>query len=192
MGNRAVVGMFRFLQRLWRNLIDEQSGALRVHERPADDTTRLLLHRTIAGVREDLTGLSFNTAVAKLITLNNHLTRASAGTGSPREVAEPLVLMIAPFTPHIAEELWARLGHADSLAYTAFPTADPAPGTAEQLEYPVQVNGKVRARLRLPAETEPTAVQAAALQHPRVVELLAGAAPRKIIVVPGRLVSIVV
>ena len=189
---RAVVGMFRFLQRLWRNVIDEQSGALRVHERPADDTTRRLLHRTIAGVREDLTGLRFNTAVAKLITLNNHLTGIAADTGSPREVAEPLVLMIAPFTPHIAEELWARLGHADSLAYAAFPTANPTLVTTEQLEYPVQINGKVRARLQLPADTEQTAVQQAALQHPRVVELLAGAAPRKIIVVPGRLVSIVI
>jgi leucyl-tRNA synthetase len=189
---RAVVGMFRFLQRLWRNLVDEQSGALRVHERPADDTTRRLLHRTIAEVRKDLTGLRFNTAVAKLITLNNHLTGVAAGTGSPREVAEPLVLMIAPFTPHIAEELWARLGHVESLAYAAYPTADPALVIPDQLEYPVQVNGKVRARLRLPADTEPTAVQAAALEHPRVVELLAGAAPRKIIVVRGRLVSIVV
>jgi leucyl-tRNA synthetase len=189
---RAVVGMFRFLQRLWRNLVDEQTGALRVHERPADDTIRRLLHRTIAGVREDLAGLRFNTAVAKLITLNNHLTGVAADTGSPREVVEPLVLMIAPFTPHIAEELWARLGHVESLAYAAFPTADPALVTAEQLEYPVQVNGKVRARLRLPADAEPAALQHAALQHPRVIELLAGAAPRKIIVVPGRLVSIVV
>ena len=143
-------------------------------------------------MREDLTGLRFNTAVAKLITLNNHLTGMAADSGSPREVAEPLVLMIAPFTPHIAEELWARLGHAESLAYAAFPTADPALVTAEQLEYPVQINGKVRARLQLPADTEPAAVQEAALQHPRVIELLAGATPRKIIVVPGRLVSIVV
>ena len=100
--------------------------------------------------------------------------------------------MIAPFTPHIAEELWARLGHADSLAYAAFPTANPTLVTAEQLEYPVQINGKVRARLQLPADTEQAAVQQAALQHPRIVELLAGAAPRKIIVVPGRLVSIVI
>ena len=99
---RAAVGMFRFLQRLWRNLMDKQSGALRVHEQPADDTTRLLLHRTIAGAQEDLTGLPFNTVVAKLITLNNHLTGVAADTGSPREAAEPLVLMIAPFTPHIA------------------------------------------------------------------------------------------
>jgi len=189
---RAVVGMFRFLQRLWRNLVDEQTGALRVHERPADHTTRRLLHRTIAGVRKDLTDLRFNTAVAKLITLNNHLTGIAADTPSPREVVEPLVLMIAPFTPHIAEELWARLGHSESLAYAAFPTADPALIIAEQLEYPVQINGKVRARLRLPADAEPAALQDAALQHPRVIELLAGATPRKIIVVPGRVVSIVV
>jgi leucyl-tRNA synthetase len=190
---RAVVGMFRFLQRLWRNLVDEQTGQLRVHDRPPDDTTRRLLHRTIAGVRDDLEGLRFNTAVAKLITLNNHLTVVVAAKGSaPRDIAEPLVLMIAPFTPHIAEELWARLGHTESLAYAAFPTADPTLVTAEQLEYPVQVNGKVRARLQLSADTEPAAVQEAALQHPRVIELLAGSAPSKIIVVPGRLVSIVI
>jgi leucyl-tRNA synthetase len=190
---RAVVGMFRFLQRLWRNLVDEHSGQLRIHERPADDTARRLLHRTIAGVREDLEGLRFNTAVAKLIALNNHLTAVvAADRAAPREIAEPLVLMIAPFTPHIAEELWARLGHEGSLAYAAFPTADPAMVTAAQLEYPVQVNGKVRARLQLPADTEPAAVQEAALQHPRVVELLGGRTPHKVIVVPGRLVSVVV
>ena len=87
---------------------------------------------------------------------------------APREVAEPLVLMIAPFTPHVAEELWARLGHVESVAYAAFPAADPEQLTAEQIEYPVQVNGKVRARLQLPADTEPAAVQEAALRHPRV------------------------
>ena len=113
-----------------------------MHERPADDTTRRLLHRTIAGVREDLTALRFNTAVARLITLNNRLTGVAADTGSPREIAEPLVLMIAPFTPHIAEELWARLGHVESLAYAAFPTADPALITADQLEYPVRSTGR--------------------------------------------------
>jgi leucyl-tRNA synthetase len=113
--------------------------------------------------------------VSKLITLNNHPTGVvSADTGAPREIAEPLVLMIAPFTPHIAEELWARLGHPQTLAYADFPAADPALVTAEQLEYPVQVNGKVRARLQLPADAEPTDVQQAALQHPRVIELLAG------------------
>jgi leucyl-tRNA synthetase len=190
---RAVVGMFRFLQRLWRNLVDEQSGALRVHDQAPDSATRRLLHRTIAGVRDDLDGLRFNTAVAKLITLNNHLTTVvAAAGGAPREIAEPLVLMIAPFTPHVAEELWARLGRTGSVAYAAFPTADPAQITAEQVEYPVQVNGKVRARLQLPADTDPAAVQEAALRHPRLVELLAGAQPRKVIVVPGRLVSLVV
>ncbi len=189
---RAVVGMYRFLQRLWRNLVDEHSGKLRVHDQPAAEITRRLLHKTIAGVREDLTRLRFNTAVAKLIALNNHLTSVAAEGGTPREVAEPLVLMISPFTPHVAEELWARLGHAESLAYAPFPVADEGLVTAEQVEYPVQVNGRVRARLQLPADTEPDAVQRAALQHPRVVELLGGSPPRKIIVVPGRMVSLVV
>ena len=119
---RAVVGMYRFLQRVWRNLVDEETGALRVVDEPADDETRRLLHRTIAAVRADMDGLRFNTAIAKLIELNNHLV----GRDVPREVAEPLVLMLAPLAPHVAEELWARLGHDRSLAYEAFPEADPA------------------------------------------------------------------
>jgi leucyl-tRNA synthetase len=189
---RAVVGMFRFLQRLWRNLIDEQTGVPRVHDEPADAPSRTLLHRTITAVREDLTALRFNTAVAKLITLNNHLTQLSSAAGPPREIAEPLVLMIAPFTPHVAEELWSRLGHSGSLVHEPFPVADPAWSMIEQIEYPVQINGKVRARLQLAADAEPADVQAAALEHPRIVELLAGVTPRKIIVIPGRMVSLVV
>ena len=189
---RAVVGMFRFLQRLWRNLIDERTGIPRVHDEAADAASRRLLHRTIAAVRDDLTALRFNTAVAKLITLNNHLTQLSSAAGAPREVAEPLVLMIAPFTPHVAEELWSRLGHSESLVHEPFPIADPAWSEVEQIEYPVQINGKVRARLQLATDADPADVQAAALEHPRIVELLAGTTPRKIIVIPGRMVSLVV
>jgi leucyl-tRNA synthetase len=103
----------------------------------------------------------------------------SADTGAPREIAEPLMLMIAPIHPTNRRRTWTRPGHAKSLAYAAFATADPALLTAERLEYPVQVNGNVRARPQLPADTEPTAVQKAALQHPRVIKLLAGATPRR-------------
>ena len=189
---RAVVGMYRFLQRLWRNLVDEDSGALRVHGDPADDETRQLLHRTIAAVADDYDGLRFNTAVAKLIELNNHLTGIAADKGTPNEVAEAMVLMVAPLTPHVAEELWAKLGHDQSLAYEPFPTADPALLVADTVEYPVQVNGKVRTRVILSSETDAACVEAAVLADPKVMKVLAGAPPKKVIVVPGRLVSLVV
>ena len=94
---------------------------------PADDDDPRVLHRTIAAVRDDMAAMSFNTAIARLIELNNHLTQVvAADGGAHREVVEPLVLMVAPLAPHIAEELWARLGHTDTLTYEAFPTADPA------------------------------------------------------------------
>ncbi|TQS41707.1 leucine--tRNA ligase [Cryptosporangium phraense] len=189
---RAVVGSMRFLQRLWRTAVDEESGALRVTEEPADDETRRLLHRTIDGIRGDLEGLRTNTAVSKLIELTNHVTSAYGSTGTPREVVEPMTLMVAPFAPHLAEELWEKLGHGETLTYHPFPAADPALLTAPEIEYPVQVNGKVRGRITVPADADEAAVRAAAVAEPKVAAILAGAEPRKLIVVPGRIVTIVV
>ncbi|WFE93987.1 leucine--tRNA ligase [Micromonospora sp. WMMD987] len=183
---RAVVGSYRFLQRVWRAVVDEQTGTPRVTDEPADATTRRLLHRIVDGVRTDMEGIRFNTAIAKLIELTNALTRLEQ---TPREVAEPLVLMLAPFAPHVAEELWRTLGHDTSLAYADFPTADPALLVADTVTYPVQVNGKVRGRVEVPADAAQEAVRAAALEA--VASALAGKEPRKVIVVPGRLVSVV-
>ncbi|MEU4529851.1 leucine--tRNA ligase [Micromonospora ureilytica] len=183
---RAVVGSYRFLQRVWRVVVDEQTGDLRVTEDPADEATRRLLHKVIDGVRGDMDGIRFNTAIAKLIELTNGLTRLSA---TPREVAEPLVLMVAPFAPHLAEELWRKLGHDTSLTYADFPTADPALLVADTVTYPVQVNGKVRGRIEVPADASEEAVRAAALDA--VAATLNGKEPRKVIVVKGRMVSVV-
>jgi leucyl-tRNA synthetase len=185
---RDVVGMYRFLQRLWRNIVDEETGELALLEAPADTDTERLLHRTISGVRDDMDALRFNTAIAKLIELNNHLTKLG---GCPPDVAEPLVLMVAPLAAHVAEELWAKLGHDDSLAYEAFPVADPALLTADTVEYPVQVNGKVRSHIIVAADLDIAGVEAAALADSKVAALLAGGTPKKVIVVPGRMVNIV-
>ena len=186
---RDVIGSQRYLQRLWRAIVSEDTGELVVTDDEPDPVTRKLLHRTIAGVSADYTAMSYNTAIAKLIVLTNHLTKSA--TPTPRVVAEALVLMTAPLAPHICEELWSRLGHERSLAHGPFPVADPALLLAEQIEYPIQVKGKVRSRISVPADATDAVVQAAALADERIVELLAGAAPRKIVVVPGRLVSIV-
>ncbi|MDF3050257.1 MAG: leucyl-tRNA synthetase [Pseudonocardia sp.] len=187
---RDVVGSQRFLQRVWRNLVDEATGETRVSDAEPDDDTLRLLHRTIAGVHADFRALHYNTAAAKLIELNNHLTKA--GVAVPRSVAEPLVLMLAPLSPHIAEELWARLGHENTLAHGPFPVADERWLAAESIEYPIQVNGKLRSRVTVAADADREAVQAAALAEARIAETLAGREPRKVIVVPGRLVNVVI
>ncbi|MBT8226538.1 MAG: leucine--tRNA ligase [Dactylosporangium sp.] len=186
---RAVVGAQRFLQRVWRLVVNEHTGATEVVDTPTDAATRKLLHQVIAGVREDLDDLRLNTAVAKLIELTNRATAVRDGGGC-REVVEPLVLMLAPFAPHLAEELWQRLGHRGSLAYVDFPVADPALLVAASITYPVQVNGKVRARIEVPADAAESTVRSAALAA--VAAQVAGREPRKVIVVPGRLVSVVV
>jgi leucyl-tRNA synthetase len=188
---RDVVGSQRFLQRAWRNLVDETTGELRVSDAEPDEATLRALHKAIAGVHGDFVALHYNTAAAKLIELNNHLTKAYPDGGLPRSVAESLVLMMAPLTPHIAEELWARLGHTTSLAYGPFPVADERYLVEDSVEYPIQVNGKVRSRVTVAADADADAVEAAALADAKVVELLAGRAPRKVIVVPGRLVNVV-
>lgn len=188
---RAVIGSYRFLQRVWRLVVDEQTGATRVADgAPLDDETQRLLHRVIDAVRRDMEHLRFNTAIAKLIELTNRATAISGAAGTPRAVAEPLVLMVSPFAPHLAEELWRKLGHPESLAYEPFPEADPAWLVAESVTYPVQVNGKVRGRVEVPAEADQEAVRAAALAE--VADHLAGKQPRKVIVVPGRMVSVVI
>ena len=112
--------------------------------------------------------------------------------GRPAKRPKPLVLMVAPLTPHVAEELWARLGHDTSLAYQPFPVADPALLVEDMVELPVQINGKVRARVTVAAGAEASAIEAAALADERVQAALGGARPEKVIVVPGRMVSIVV
>ncbi|MEM9131663.1 MAG: leucine--tRNA ligase [Actinomycetota bacterium] len=185
----AVVGSQRLLQRVWRNLVDEETGEVTVVDAPASDDLRRVLHRTIEQVRSDMDGLRFNTAIAKITELNNELTKAEGPT--PREVAEPLVLMLAPLVPHIAEELWAMLGHDDTVVYTPFPEADPALLVDESIEMPVQVNGKVRTRITVDAEAGDDAVQAAALGDARIAELVGDGEPRKVIVVPKKLVNIV-
>jgi leucyl-tRNA synthetase len=189
---KDVVGAHRFLQRVWRLVIDEQTGDIRVIDNADLDTDTLrLLHRTIAGVSEDYAALRNNTAVAKLIEYTNHLTKQHRDS-VPRAAVEPLVLMLAPLAPHLAEELWQRLGNPTSLAHGPFPVADPDYLVEDTVEYPVQVNGKVRGRITVSANADTDAVEAAALADDKVQTFLAGATPKKVIVVPGRLVNLVV
>src|SRR5689334_19581579 len=186
---KDVVGAYRFLQRVWRLVVDEQTGELRVGDEDPDDETLRTLHRTIAGVSEDYAALRNNTAGAKLIEYTNHLTKEGV---SSRAALEPLVLMVAPLAPHLAEELWKRLGHDTSLAHGPFPVADPAYLVDDTVELPVQVNGKLRGKITVAADADKAVLEAAALADEKVLAFLDGATPKKVIVVPGRLVNLVV
>jgi leucyl-tRNA synthetase len=187
---KDVVGAHRFLQRVWRLVVDESTGEARVSEHEAlDEDTLRLLHRTIAGVSDDYASLRNNTAAAKLIEYTNHLTKEGI---SARAALEPLVLMVAPLSPHLAEELWQRLGHPKSLAHGPFPLADPQFLVTDTVEYPVQVNGKVRGHITVAADADKASLEASALADEKVQAFLAGATPKKVIVVPGRLVNLVV
>jgi leucyl-tRNA synthetase len=189
---RAVVGSHRLLQRIWRIAIDEQSGVCRVADVPASDATMRVVHRTIAAVRESVEGLRFNTAIARITELTNHLTQVFAAGAAPRAVVEPLVLMLAPLAPHIAEELWSRLGHATSLAWEPFPACEPRLLVDETVEIPVQVNGKVRAIVAVPSGSDRAVLERVARADPKVAVHLVDRTVRKVIVVTGRLVSFVV
>ncbi|MBM3729912.1 MAG: leucine--tRNA ligase [Actinobacteria bacterium] len=189
---RDVVGMQRFLQRVWRNLVDEDSGETRISDDPASDDIRRALHKCIDGVGADMDNLRFNTAIAKLIELNNALTPFVTERGTcPREVAEPLAIMLSPLCPHIAEEIWSRLGRTSTITYESFPTADPALLASDTMEIPVQINGKVKHRINVAVGADQATTKAVAMSDPKVIELLAGATPKKEVIVPGRLVNFV-
>ncbi|MGM0385113.1 MAG: leucine--tRNA ligase [Actinomycetota bacterium] len=185
---RAVVGSQRFLQRLWRNVVDEETGEVTVTDEPLDDATARLVARTIAAVGEEMAAMRINTAIAKLIVLNNHLT---ARRSVPRDAIEPLVLMVAPVAPHIAEELWSRLGHMESLAWEPFPVAEAALLVEETTTCVLQVGGKVRDRIEVPVSIDEDELRERALAAPGVVRALAGRDVRTVIVRAPRLVNVV-
>ncbi len=186
---RAVVGSQRFLQRVWRLVVDEESGATLVTDEPADAATLSTLHRTIEGVRADMDAMRFNTAVAKLIELTNHLTREGVRS---RDAIEPLVLMLAPLAPHVAEELWSRLGHEGSLAHAAYPAYDASLVVEETVTCVVQVQGKVRAKLEVSPSATDEELTELALADANVQRSIEGREVRKVIVRAPKLVNVVV
>jgi leucyl-tRNA synthetase len=190
---RGVEGVYRFLTRVWRLLIDERAEEVRlspaVQDVPPDRDTLRLLHQTIRKATEDLEGMRFNTAIAAMMEFTNHLTPLTA---RPRSVLEPFVLILSPFAPHLAEELWHALGHDRTLAYEPWPEYDAALAKEDEVEVPVQLNGKVRLRLSVPAGIGKEELESKALADAGVKALLQGKQVLKVVVVPGRLVNIVV
>jgi leucyl-tRNA synthetase len=193
---RGVEGTYRFLNRAWRLVAgsDADDAGTAGHAPALDygEPTReqaRLLHQTIAKVTEDIEALRFNTAISALMELTN---AAYKWPSVPRAVAESLVLLLAPLAPHVAEELWQRLGHKESLAYEAWPVADAALLKADVLEIPVQVNGKVRGKVSVPAEAQEAEVIEIAKADANVGKHLAGQTVKRAIYVRGRIVNFVV
>jgi leucyl-tRNA synthetase len=160
-----------------------------VKDATPDRETLRELHRTIQKVTDDLDGMRFNTAISAMMEFKNYLNKLEV---RPRSVIEPFVLILAPFAPHIAEELWAALGHTNTLAYEPWPVADPQLHKSDTIEVPVQVNGKVRSRIVVPADSDEKTLETAALADPKVQANIVGKTIRKVIVAKGKLVNVVV
>ncbi len=190
---RGVEGVYRFLSRVWRLIVDERAETVRldpaVCEEPPDRETLRRLHLTIKKVTENVEEMRFNTAIAAMMEFANHLSKLER---RPKEVFGPFVLLLSPFAPHLAEELWRILGHKDTLAYEAWPSYDETLIQAEEIEVPVQINGRVRSKVVIPADADEAALQSAALADGRIQELLQGKHIRRVIVVPKKLVNVVV
>ena len=188
---KDVVGAHRFLQRLWRLAVDETSGAPAVVDAELTDEDLKQLHRTIAGVRDGYEHLRDNTVAAKLIEYVNYLTKTYPN-GAPRAAVEPLVQMVSPLAPHIAEELWSVLGHTETITFEPFPEFDEQWLVDDTVEVPVQINGKVKARIDVAADALKDDLEAAALADERVAALVDGKNVVKVIAIPGRMVNLVV
>ncbi len=184
-----IIGVHRFLQRLWRNFIDESTSSLRVSKGPAPPEILRLLHKTIKRVTDAMNNLAFNVAIAALIELNNELVGKPSVT---RDVAEPMILLLAPLAPHIAEELWRRLGYEKSLAYQPWPAYAASMLESDEIEYPVQISGKVRGRIMVSKEATDDMIQSVTLANPAIKPYLDGKTIKKFIVVKGRMVNVVV
>jgi len=187
---RGVEGVNRFLGRVWRMIVgsDGELHAAITDDPPEGEAARVL-HKTIKAVTEDLEAMAFNTAISRMMEFVNFFTRQAT---RPRQAMETFVLLLSPFAPHIGEELWSRLRRAGTLARVPWPTYDEALTRDRTVEIAVQVNGKVRSHVTVPADAQADALQQAALADARIVELTAGKTVRKVIAIPGRLVNIVV
>jgi leucyl-tRNA synthetase len=188
---RGVEGVYRFLNRVWRMMVDEDTGTLlpSITEGELRSEDQHLLHQTIKKVTNDLETLNFNTAISQMmIFVNEFLNREM----KPRQAMETFTLLLSPFAPHLAEELWQKLGHTESLAYEPWPTYDESKVAVTTVEMVVQVNGKVRTKFTVPVDVDEASVQQMALDDVNVKRYLDGKQVVKLVVVKNKLVSLVV
>ena len=189
----GVEGVYRFLGRVWRLMIDDRAESVIlssavVDTAPPEDQLRIL-HKTIKAVTDDIDRLAFNTAISRMMEFTNFMSGQETRSKS---VLEQFVLLLSPFAPHIAEELWNALGHSGTLAYEPWPSYDPVLLVEDTVEVPVQINGKVRAKIIVPANSDAASLEAAARADEAVQKNLEGKTVVKVVAVPGRLLNFVV
>ena len=184
----GIDGVYKFLRKLW-NLYHPQNGGFAVSDSPASKEELKALHKAIKKMEEDMANFSFNTSVSSFMICVNELTALGCNN---REVLEPLAILISPYAPHIAEELWALLGQVESITKASFPEFQEAHLVESNFEYPVMINGKLRAKLDLSLALTVPEIEKAALADAQVQKWLEGKAPKKVIIVPGKIVNLVV
>ena len=189
----GVDGVFRFLGRAWRMIVDFRADDIVLHEavqdaEPTEDQLRIL-HKTIKAVTEDIEKLSFNTAISRMMEFTNEVGQNDV---RPKSILEPFVLLLSPFAPHLAEECWQILGHKQSLAYEPWPKYDESFLVEDEVEIPVQVNGKVRGKIKVPVDADQSTLQSSAEADESVKKHLDGKQVVKVIAIPGRMVNFVV
>jgi leucyl-tRNA synthetase len=190
---KGVEGVYRFLGRAWRMIVDADAEEVRVDPSVQDVAPTLdqakVISRTVAAVTDDLERMSFNTAISRLMEFTNAFTGQAV---KPKAAMETFALLLSPMAPHIAEELWEVLGHAETLAYAPWPGYDPALLKDDTIEIPVQINGKLRGRVTVAADASEPEIEAAARSDDKVAALLEGKTLRKLVVIPGKLINFVV
>jgi leucyl-tRNA synthetase len=189
----GVSGVRSFLDRVWRMIVNDRVEGLELNAAvkevaPTDEQNRVL-HKTIKAVTEDLERMSFNTAIARMMEFTNYFTKSDV---RPKSAMAKLVLLLSPLAPHLCEELWQALGHAETLAYEPWPAFEEQYVRDSQIEVPVQINGKVRGKITVPADAGNAAIEAAAKSDEKIAAQLEGKQVVKSLVVPGRLVNFVV
>ena len=190
---KGVEGVYRFLARVWRMITDEEADEIRLHPSVQDadlnEDQERIVHKTIKAVTEDIEKLSFNTAISRMMEFTNEFSPQEV---RPKSAMETLTILLSPFAPHIAEELWQLLGHDNTLAFEPWPTFDESKIAEAEIEIPIQVNGKLKAKVKVPTGADNATIEAAAKQNASVASNLEGKTVVKVIVVPGRLVNFVV
>jgi leucyl-tRNA synthetase len=190
---KGVEGVYRFLSRAWRMIVDAEADIVRLDSRvkPVDLTSEQarIVARTVAAVTDDFDAYRFNTAISRLMEFVNFFTSQEV---RPVKAMETFSLLLAPLAPHVAEEIWSLLGHEKTLTFEPWPTFEPALLKDDEIEIPVQINGKLRGRVVVAADADRALIERTAQADPKIGELLVGKSVKKVVVVPGKLVNFVV
>jgi leucyl-tRNA synthetase len=182
----GITGVSGFLKKLWRLYFDD-NGSVIVNDEPTAEMYKSL-HKTIKKVTEDIENFSFNTSVSQFMICVNELQQLKC---NHRAILEPLALLVSPYAPHIAEELWSGLGHEGSIATVAFPKFEEKYLVESEKEYPVSFNGKMRFTIKLPLDLNATQIEEIVMADERTQAQLQGRTPNKVIIVPGKIINLV-